>query len=102
MQIRYAKDYLLAISKKDDAENREYLVAFNNSNKAIKATISTATSKGGWKLLMGKTSIKASAEKVTITVPALSTVVLKANQKIDLTDVKVGKVSSELDFLTGY
>jgi glycosidase len=29
MQIRYAKDYLLAISKKDDAENREYLVAFN-------------------------------------------------------------------------
>jgi glycosidase len=102
MQIRYAKDYLLAISKKDDAENREYIVAFNNSNKAIKATIGTATSKGGWKLLMGKTSINVLAEKVTITVPALSTVVLKANQKIDLTDVKVGKISSELDFLTGY
>ena len=102
MQIRYAKDYLLAISKKDDLENREYVVAFNNSNKAIKATINTATSKGGWKLLMGKTSIKAVAEKVTITVPALSTVVLKANQKIDKTDVKVGKVTSELDFLTGY
>ena len=102
MQIRYAKDYLLAISKKDDLENREYVVAFNNSNKAIKATINTATSKGGWKLLMGKTSIKAAAEKVTITVPALSTVVLKANQKIDKTDVKVGKVTSELDFLTGY
>jgi len=51
---------------------------------------------------MGKTSINAAAEKVTITVPALSTVVLKANQKIDKTDVKVGKVTSELDFLTGY
>jgi hypothetical protein len=102
MQIRYAKDYLLAISKKDDAENREYIVAFNNSNKAIKATIPTATSKGGWKLLMGKTSVTASAEKITITVPALSTVVLKANQKIDRTDVKVGKISSTLDFLTGY
>ena len=102
MQIRYAKDYLLAISKKDDAESKEYLVAFNNSNKAITATIPTATSKGGWKLLMGKTSVTASAEKVTITVPALSTVVLKANQKIDKTDVKVGKISSELDFLTGY
>jgi hypothetical protein len=102
MQIRYAKDYLLAISKKDDAENREYVVAFNNSNKAIKATINTATSKGGWKLLMGKTTVKAVAEKITITVPALSTVVLKANQKIDKTDVKVGKISSELDFLTGY
>jgi alpha-amylase len=102
MQVRYAKDFLLAISKKDDAENREYVVAFNNSNKAIKATISTATSKGGWKLLMGKTTVKAAAEKITITVPALSTVVLKANQKIDKTNVKVGKISSELDFLTGY
>jgi glycosidase len=102
MQIRYAKDYLLAISKKDDVENREYVVAFNNSNKAIKATINTATSKGGWKLIMGKTSFKAAGEKVTITVPALSTVVLKANQKIDKTEVKVGKISSKLDFLTGY
>lgn len=102
MQIRYAKDYLLAISKKDDAENKEYLVAFNNSSKAITATIPTATSKGGWKLLIGKTTVKSSAEKVTITVPALSTVVLKANQRIDKTDVKVGKISSELDFLTGY
>lgn len=102
MQIRYAKDYLLAISKKDDVENREYVVAFNNSTKAIKVTVPTATSKGGWKLLMGKTAIKASGEKLTITVPALSTVVLKANQKIDKTDVKVGKITSELDFLTGY
>jgi len=102
MQIRYAKDYLLAISKKDDVENREYVVAFNNSNKAIKATITTATSKGGWKLLMGKTTIRSAGEKITITVPALSTIVLKANQVIDKTNVKVGKISSELDFLTGY
>ena len=102
MQIRYAKDYLLAISKKDDVENREYVVAFNNSNKPVKVTVPTATSKGGWKLLMGKTAVKTSAEKVTITVPSLSTVVLKANQKIDKTDVKVGKITSELDFLTGY
>ncbi len=102
MQIRYAKDYLLAISKKDDVENREYVVAFNNSTKPVKVVVPTATSKGGWKLLMGKTTVKTSAEKVTITVPALSTVVLKANQKIDKTDVKVGKITSELDFLTGY
>ena len=102
MQIRYAKDYLLAISKKDDAENKEYVVAFNNSTKTITASFNTATSKGGWKLLMGKGSVKAVAEKITVTVPALSTVVLKANQKIDKTDVKVGKISSELDFLTGY
>ena len=102
MQIRYAKDYLFVISKKDSEENREYVVAFNNSNKAIKATVTTATSIGGWKVLMGKSSFKAIGEKVSITVPALSTVVLKANKKIDKTDVKVGKISSELDFLSGY
>ena len=102
MQIRYAKDYLFVISKKDSEENREYVVAFNNSNKAIKATVTTATSIGGWKVLMGKSSFKSIGEKVSITVPALSTVVLKANKKIDKTDVKVGKISSELDFLSGY
>ena len=102
MQIRYAKDYLFVISKKDSEENREYVVAFNNSNKAIKATVTTATSIGGWKVLMGKSSFKAVGEKVSITVPALSTVVLKANKKIDKTDAKVGKISSELDFLSGY
>ena len=102
MQVRYAKDYLFVISKKDSIENREYVVAFNNSNKAINATVGTATSKGGWKVIMGKSAVKAVGEKVTISVPALSTIVLKANQKIDKTDVKVGKITSKLDFLSGY
>jgi hypothetical protein len=102
MQVRYAKDELLMISKKDESENREYLVAFNSSTKAIKAAVSTATSTGGWKALLGKPTVSNKSEVVTITVPALSTVVLKANRAIDKTDVKVGKISSEMDFLTGY
>jgi glycosidase len=102
MQIRIAKDSLLVISKKDDAENREYLVAFNNSTKPIKTTITTATSTGGWKSLLGTSTISFKNEKVTVTVPALSTVVLKANKVIDKTAVKVGKITSEMDFLTGY
>lgn len=102
MQIRIAKDSLLVISKKDDAENREYIVAFNNSTKPIKATISTATSAGGWKSLLGTSTIGISNEKVTVTVPALSTLVLKANKGIDKTAVKVGKITSAMDFLTGY
>ena len=102
MQIRYAKDELLVISKKDDAENREYLVAFNSSTKVMKASITSATSTGGWKILLGKPTMSNKNEVVTITVPALSTVVLKANKAIDKTDVKVGKISSKMDFLTGY
>lgn len=102
MQIRIAKDSLLVISKKDDVENREYLVAFNNSTKPIKTTITTATSVGGWKSLLGTSAISFKSEKVTVTVPALSTLVLKANKGIDKTAVKVGKITSEMDFLTGY
>lgn len=102
MQVRYAKDSLLVVSKKDPTENREFLVAFNNSNKAVKASITTATSTGGWKTLLGKATLANKNEVVTLTIPALSTVVLKANKSIDKTDVKVGKITSEMDYLSGY
>ena len=102
MQIRTVKDSLFVISKKDTAENREYLVAFNNSTKPIKTTITSATSTGGWKVLLGPSKLAVKNEKVTVTVPALSTLVLKANKGIDKTSVKVGKITSEIDFLTGY
>jgi glycosidase len=102
MQIRTVKDSLFVISKKEAAENREYLVAFNNSTKPIKTTITSATSTGGWKVLLGSSKLAVKNEKVTVTVPALSTLVLKANKGIDKTSVKVGKITSEMDFLTGY
>jgi hypothetical protein len=102
MQIRTVKDSLFVISKKDTAENREYLVAFNNSTKPIKTTITSATSTGGWKVLLGSSKLAVKNEKVTFTVPALSTLVLKANKGIDKTSVKVGKITSQMDFLTGY
>ena len=102
MKIRTVKDSLFVISKKDSIGNREYLVAFNNSTKPMKATITSATSVGGWKVLLGKSKLAIKNENVTVTVPALSTLVLKANKGIDKTSVKVGKITSEMDFLTGY
>ena len=102
MQVRYAKDALLVISKKDEKENREYLVAFNNSTKATKITINTATTSGGWQTLLGVSKPTLRNEKVTLTVPALSTVVLKANKKPNKTNVKVGTITSKMDFLSGY
>ena len=102
MQVRAAKDSLLVISKKDENENREYVVAFNNSTKAIKASVSTATATGGWKTILGTSKAVVVKEKISFTVPALSTVVLRANQKIGKSEVKIGKISSKLDFLSGY
>lgn len=102
MQVRIAKDALLVISKKDENEGHEYLVAFNNSTKAIKASVKTATSTGGWRTLLGATKVSSNKEKVSFNVPPLSTVVLKANKIIDKTNVKVGTITSKMDFLSGF
>ncbi len=102
MQVRYSKGSLFVISKKDEQTNREYVVAFNNSATTQRAVISTATSQGGWKVILGKPSQSISGQKITITVPPLSTVVLKANKAIDMTDLKPGKISITQDDLTGF
>ena len=102
MQIRSTSGSLFVISKKDVKENREYVVAFNNSDKAQKAVVTTATSQGGWKVLLGSPIQVVKGEKITLTVPALSTVILKANKTIDLTSVKPGKLIVTEDDLTGF
>ena len=102
MQTRYAKNSILVLSKKDSKEKREYVVAFNNSAKPQTIQVSTATSSGGWKTILGKTTFTTRGSIVRMTVPALETVVLKANKLIDRTDVKVGKIKVKEDYLTGF
>ncbi len=101
-QTRFAKGSVYAISKKNSTENREYVVAFNNGLKPQSVEIKTATSTGGWKALLGQSAYRAIGATLKITVPALSTVVLKANALIDATSVKPGKISVALDDMTGY
>lgn len=102
MQPRLAKNSLYVVSKKDSKENREYVVAFNNSDKPQKVEINTATSVGGWKPILGTTSVSTLGAKLRFTVPALGAVVLKANKTIDKTAVKIGKIKIAQDDLTGY
>lgn len=102
MQPRFAKGPLYVVSKKDSKENREYVVAFNNSDKSVSAVINTATSTGGWKTLLGNTKIGVSGAKLRFKVPALSAVVLKANKPINQFAVKVGVIQTNQDDLTGY
>ncbi|MFZ2227952.1 MAG: alpha-amylase family glycosyl hydrolase [Candidatus Nanopelagicaceae bacterium] len=102
MQTRYAKNSILVLSKKDPKEKREYVVAFNNSAKPQIIQVNTATSSGGWKAILGKTTFTTTGSVVRMTVPALETVVLKANKLIDKTDVKVGKIKVKEDYLTGF
>ena len=102
MLERYSKYSLYVISKKDVVENREYLVAFNNSDTDEIVTVTTATSAGEWTQILGTTEVTTAESKVSFTVPALSTIVLKANNTINQFDTKVTKLSTSLDGLTGF
>ena len=102
MLERYSKYSLYVISKKDVLENREYLVAFNNSDTDEIVTVTTATSAGGWTQILGTTEVTTVQSKVSFTVPALSTIVLKANSTINQFDTKITKLSTSLDDLTGF
>ena len=102
MLERYSKYALYVISKKDVAENREYLVAFNNSDTDEVVEVTTATSGGEWTQILGTTQVTTNLNKVSFTVPALSTIVLKANSTINQFATKHTKLSAAVDDLTGF
>ena len=102
MLERFSKYALYVISKKDVVENKEYLVAFNNSDTDEVVEVNTATSAGGWSQILGATDVTTNQSKVTFTVPALSTIVLKANSPIDQFATKFTKLSTSMDDLTGF
>ncbi len=102
MLQRYSKNALFVISKKEAAENREYIVAFNNSDSDETVEVATATSNSDWQLLLGQSVATSKINKVSFTVPALSTVVFKASKAIDMGAVKVSKLSIRADDLTGF
>lgn len=102
MLERYSKYSLYVISKKDVVQNREYLVAFNNSDTDEIVEVTTATSGAEWTQILGTTDVTVNQNKVSFTVPALSTIVLKANSAINQFATKHTKLSTSVDDLTGF
>jgi len=102
MLERYSKYALYVISKKDVVENREYLVAFNNSDTDEIVEVTTATSGGEWTQILGATEVTTNQNKVSFTVPALSTIVLKATSTINQFATKHTKLTTSVDDLTGF
>lgn len=100
MQIRYAKGPVIVLSKYDQEENREYLVAFNSSNSVQKVTVSP-TSTGTWASLLEKVNFKKSSKGLTLTLPKISTIILKSSSPIPSSTSKIKTVNVLVDPYVG-
>jgi len=100
-QLRAVSGSAVAMSKY--ANGQEYVVVFNSDEKSVDIDIPVTTA-SQWSEIYGPTiSPKVAGKKVSLTVPALSTVVLKADSKF----VASGKLSVDLqkiayDYATPY
>ncbi|MFE5837191.1 alpha-amylase family glycosyl hydrolase [Arthrobacter sp. NPDC056493] len=86
-QHRYASDGpgIYAFSRTDAKDQREYVVALNNSEKPQTAAVPTYIAKRNYRLLYGdaaKNSRTSADGKLTVTVPPLSAVVYQSSGRI--------------------
>ncbi|MEV6312456.1 pullulanase-type alpha-1,6-glucosidase [Streptomyces sp. NPDC051840] len=81
---RYAKDSVYAFSRTDTKRPYEYLVATNNGEAARTVELPTASAGMKFRTLYGGSgSVRSGADKaVKVTVPALSSIVLRADQQL--------------------
>jgi len=77
--LRLQSGTVMVNSRIDATNRREYLVAFNSGPKAKTVTVQTSTPSSSFTFLLGSGKATSDADgKITLTVPATGTIVLKA------------------------
>ena len=101
--VRFARGGVLAVSRIDAAERREYLAVFNASSNPARVDIPTSTPSSGWAALLGAaTSRSDSRGRVELPVPGLSSLLLRADVPLPQRPVTPPKVRLAPDNATGY
>ena len=81
--VRYAQGSVLAVSRIDAADRREYLAVFNSGTSAATVSVPSSTPSAAWTALLGTEIGKSNAAgSVSVTVPALSSLLLKAGTQL--------------------
>jgi len=99
---RYAREGVLVTSRVDTAARREYVAAFNSASSAARVTVPTATPGVTWAPLLGTAESPRSdaSGRLTLTVPGLTAVLLRAGSDLPARKPLAPKVSVEADDLT--
>jgi len=88
--IRVVDSNVLAISRFDKSDRREFVVAFNSGSSAKTIKIPTATQASTWKaLLTGSTLTSSATGELSVSVPARGTVIFRANNQLPQADEAV-------------
>jgi glycosidase len=84
--VRVATRRVLAFSRIDFAGRREYVVVFNAGTRPTRVTLTASTPDSPWTVLLGRSARRRSSMlgKLTVTVPAVSTLVLRAAQQLPI------------------
>jgi glycosidase len=99
---RYGKDSVFAASRYDAQDLREYVVTFNSADTAATALVPTSTPNSAWSPLLGGAAVRSDATgRVTLTMPARSTVVLQAVARTPQPGAPSVSVRVAKDFVTG-
>ena len=99
---RYGEDSVFASSRIDATSRREYVVAFNTADAAASASFTTSTPSSGWTALLGASPATTnSSGTMSITIPARSTVVLRADSTLPVPGAPTVSLKAGKDMISG-
>ena len=99
--VRHAAGSVLAVSRLDPAGRREYLALFNAGSAPARVTVRTSTPGSAWTPLLGTARSPSDAVgNLTRTIPALSTILLRADDRLAAGRVVAPTLAVAVDDLT--
>ena len=99
--VRVSSGKLLVVSRFDAGSRHEYLTAFNGGTAAASATVQTATPSSPWTALLGPAGAASGADgRLALSVPGLTTVVLRADAQVPAAAPAVPALKVGADDLT--
>jgi glycosidase len=101
--VRASSRRVLAVSRVGLAERREYVAVFNSGTRPARLTLRTATPSSTWLRLLGRGRMLRSRSdgSLTITVPAVSTLLLRAARTLPARPVRAPRLTVARDGLSG-